>query len=42
MNPAFEKEIDIALRKIWDNRDNISYNNLKFLKNLGYKVELPK
>jgi hypothetical protein len=42
INPAFEDEIEKALHDIWNNRDNISYDNLKFLKTLGYKIEKPK
>lgn len=41
-NPAFEDEIEKALHAIWNNRDNISYDNLRFLKTLGEKVEKPK
>ncbi len=34
-NPAYEEELQKELQKIWDNRANLNYSDLRNLKRIG-------
>lgn len=34
-NPAYEEELQKELQKIWDNRSNLNYSDLRNLKRIG-------
>jgi len=37
INPSFDEEVKKILSELWDNRANLSYSNLRYLKTLSEK-----
>ena len=40
INPAFEEEVSKVLIKLWENRDNLIYSNIKFLNSIAINKKL--